>query len=117
MSIEFKKLRLKSGKTQQDLVDALGLSRRTIYNYDKGGKIPDSKLPVIIKYFEDNIPSEKKTKNKLSKREALDIIQKVLTHKEELMEYEDFAIFINSIKSEERYLTLKEALKNKLDSI
>ncbi len=40
-------LRKKSNLTQKDLADMLGVAPNTVYNYEKGGKIPESKIAIL----------------------------------------------------------------------
>lgn len=44
---EFKKHRKSLGLSQQALADKIGVDRRTIINYEKGGKIPESIVKLI----------------------------------------------------------------------
>lgn len=54
--LDIKKKRKKLGYTQQDLADLIGVSKNTIVNYEKGMKIPDSKIPILSKIlYNENI--------------------------------------------------------------
>lgn len=44
---EIKALRAKLGLTQEELAKQLGVTVRTIANWESGGKIPDSKIGAI----------------------------------------------------------------------
>jgi transcriptional regulator with XRE-family HTH domain len=114
---DLKVLRKKFGLSQEELGELVGLSKNTIYNYENSGVIPKSKIPILEKVFKeyDRKPSSE-TKN-LSEKEALDVIEKILLHEDELMKYENFYLWVKSLRTDERNKTLKEVLKNRLDSI
>lgn len=59
-SLDIKKNRKNLNLTQQELADLLGVSKNTVVNYEKGGKIPDSKIPLLNKILsnQNNIVSE-----------------------------------------------------------
>jgi DNA-binding XRE family transcriptional regulator len=46
-SLEVLKIREEFGLTQQKFADFLGVDRRTIVNWEKGNKIPDSKIKLL----------------------------------------------------------------------
>jgi len=48
--IDVKKIRERLGLTQEEFADLIGVSRNTIANYEKGGKIPASKRAILSKY-------------------------------------------------------------------
>ena len=55
---KFKAARMRAGLSQEKLSDILGVSKRTIINYEGGGTLPPSdKLPTIAKYFGVTIDS------------------------------------------------------------
>ncbi len=55
---KFKAARMQAGISQEKLSAELGLSKRTIINYENGQTLPPSdKLPVIAKYFGVSIES------------------------------------------------------------
>ncbi len=49
--IELKKKRKDIGLTRVALAKLLGVSKTTIYNYENGGKIPDTKIPLFNEVF------------------------------------------------------------------
>jgi len=53
-NLEIKKRRKELGFTQQELADLIGVSKNTIVNYEKGLKIPDSKIPLLNKTLFEN---------------------------------------------------------------
>ncbi|CAL2114147.1 Helix-turn-helix protein [Tenacibaculum sp. 190130A14a] len=120
---DLKVLRKKFGLSQEELGGLVGLSKNTIYNYENSGVVPKSKVPVFKKLFRENNIGNLSNKEvditeigELSEKEALEIIEKVLLHEQELMQYEGFYLWVKSLRADERNKTLKEVLKNKLDS-
>lgn len=64
---EIIKYRTDNDLTQQQLGDLIGVSRNTVYNYEKGYVIPDSKLKIlegILRSDNPNIGKERFTTNK-----------------------------------------------------
>ena len=58
---KIKDYRLKNSLTQERLAEILGISKRTIINYEKGEKIPETKSAIFHKLFaEDHIIVTKK---------------------------------------------------------
>lgn len=49
--IDIKKNRKKLNLTQAELAIMIGVSENTIYNYEKGTKIPQSKIAILSKVF------------------------------------------------------------------
>ncbi|MGG8497937.1 helix-turn-helix domain-containing protein [Tenacibaculum sp. TC6] len=112
---ELKQNRKKLNLSQEELGKKLGLSKNTIYNYENGGVIPKSKLPVLINFFKQNTLTVSDTQGQLSEKDALKVIETIYLHEEELMKYENFAIWVASKRAEEKNETLKKLLKNKLE--
>lgn len=55
---KFKAARMQAGISQEKLSAELGISKRTIINYESGKYLPPSdKLPIIAKYFDVTIES------------------------------------------------------------
>jgi transcriptional regulator with XRE-family HTH domain len=48
----FKRKRIEHHLTQEELGVLIGISRNTVANYEKQGKIPASRLPIIHRVFE-----------------------------------------------------------------
>ena len=46
-SIDVKKIREEFSQTQQAFADFLGIDRRTVVNWEKGSKIPESKVKLL----------------------------------------------------------------------
>lgn len=57
-NLEIKKQRKLLSLTQQELADLIGVSKNTIVNYEKGLKIPDSKIPILTKALYTNVNIE-----------------------------------------------------------
>ncbi len=118
-ALELKENRRKLKLSQEELGDKLGLSKNTIYNYENGGVIPKSKVKILTRFFEENlnIGISKNNKNKISKDFALQIIDALYLHSDELMSYENFALWVESIKAEERNDVLKNILRKRLGEL
>lgn len=58
-SLDIKKIREIHGFTQEDLVDKMGMSLRTIQNWESGTKIPKSKH-AILRLLLDDVPKSEK---------------------------------------------------------
>jgi len=52
--LQVKKIRENLGLNQEDFGKLLGVSKNTILNYEKGGKIPESKIPILEKFMNEN---------------------------------------------------------------
>lgn len=64
-NLEIKQKRKELGLTQQNLADLIGVSKNTIVNYEKGLKIPDSKLPILNKVLIENTNIETNKNNNI----------------------------------------------------
>ena len=110
---EFRKA---NGLTQSELAKQLGVSVRTIQNYECGGKIPSTKLET----FENLLNSDKKGKeikmirmddhmerkfDGISKNE---IALYIIHYKDEFMENNLFTLFIDKISHERALQIIKE---------
>jgi len=56
--IDVKKIREKLGVSQEKFGEMLGVHYKTIQNYEKGGAIPDSKIPMFQKLLKGNEKQE-----------------------------------------------------------
>ncbi|WP_262892121.1 XRE family transcriptional regulator [Aegicerativicinus sediminis] len=56
---EIKRKRESLGLTQEEMGKLIGMSKNTIYNYENGGKIPSTKIPILVKFFNDRIEQGK----------------------------------------------------------
>ena len=61
--LEIKELREKLGITQEKLGLLIGVSRNTIINYEKGGKIPDSKREILSNILTNNAQNNTQENN------------------------------------------------------
>ena len=113
LKLNRKKLKL----SQEELGKKLGLSKNTIYNYENGGVIPKSKTSILVSFFKQEIILPEKENSLLTEEDALKVIEAIYLHEKELMKYDNFVLWVESIKAEERNNTLKRLLKQKLDSI
>lgn len=52
---EIVKYRETKGLSQEALAKILGVSKNTIYNYERGEKIPDSKIQILYKTINDAV--------------------------------------------------------------
>ena len=52
---EIVKYRKSKGLSQEDLASILGVSKNTVYNYERGEKIPDSKIQILYKTINDTV--------------------------------------------------------------
>lgn len=41
------------GLSQKGLAELLGVGKNTIWNYENGGKIPESKLKILVRKLKD----------------------------------------------------------------
>ncbi|MGG6230943.1 helix-turn-helix domain-containing protein [Tenacibaculum sp. SDUM215027] len=114
---DLKVLRKKLGLSQEELGELVGLSKNTIYNYENSGVVPKSKIPIFKKIFKENNVDSNSELRSISEKEALDVIEKILLHEKELMKYENFYLWVKSLRTDERNKTLKEVLKNRLDNL
>jgi len=109
-SLEIKRLREKLGYTQEQLGFLIGVSRNTIINYEKGGKIPPAKSkllhnvlienaqnttfvnepPTIYETPMDKKIAENEEKIKEAKAEITKWEQKILERPENKKEYEAY---------------------------
>ncbi len=115
--LDLKVLRKKAGLSQEELGKEVGLSKNTIYNYENSGQIPASKIIIFENFFKKKKSSISEYNEKLTEEEAQDIIQKLYFYEKELMKYENFILWKKTIQAEERNKTLKDILKNRLDTI
>jgi len=56
--IDIKLLREKLNQTQEEFGNLIGVSGRTIINYEKGNKIPESKTEILLNLWNKHMKSE-----------------------------------------------------------
>ena len=54
------KVRGKLGLNQEDFGKLIGVSKNTVYNYENGTKIPESKIPILEQFLKNNKIQTKK---------------------------------------------------------
>lgn len=116
-ALELKNNRKKMKLSQEELGVKLGLSKNTIYNYENGAVIPKSKIPILVDFFSKNTGDKNISITEITEEEALKAIEMLYLHEDSLMKYENFALWVESKKAEERNSVLKELLKKKLDGM
>ncbi len=62
-SSEIKKKREAMGLSQKELAALIGVGKNTIYNYESGGKIPESKISILESVLSPNYRQNKNTQN------------------------------------------------------
>lgn len=118
-SIDLKKIREDLGLTQQGFASYVGVDRRTIVNWESGGKIPNSRIKMLellkegAKTFSIEEKSPAKSENKSSNdltREILELKDHIDTLKKFLDEKSTISEFykVENLKLKEEI----EALKN-----
>lgn len=88
-ALELKEKRKKKGLTQQQLADLIGVSLKTIANYEKGEVIPASKNAILLKVLnseEVNEPAENYFIKSKNCEEKLLILEKELGYKNEIIQ-------------------------------
>lgn len=55
--LEIKEKREKLGLTQEELAKSIGVSKNTVFNYEKGKVIPDSKIELLEKILNSTNPN------------------------------------------------------------
>ena len=48
------RLRKSMNLTQEEFGDLIGVSKNTVYNYENGAKIPDTKIPILVKLAKES---------------------------------------------------------------
>lgn len=123
-NLELKNRRKEIGLTQQELADLLGVSKNTIVNYEKGLKIPESKIPLLIKtlYENNNIYKDEKVNIVNEPQEEYQKItgfdKKIIETIDKITAKQDELIKTNS--NSEKYKTILDTIelyKEKLEII
>lgn len=111
--IEYRK---RKGLTQSQLADEIGITIRTIQNYESGTTIPMSKLKLFATLLEseqtqkelEKMELDKTTKSKFRDITLDEISMFVIHHKNELMKNALFILFIDKIAHERALKIIKE---------
>jgi DNA-binding XRE family transcriptional regulator len=64
-SLELKELRKKQGLTQQQLANLIGVSLKTVQNYEKGEVIPETKHEILRNVLNPMVINEPNTEYKI----------------------------------------------------
>ena len=106
---ELKNKREALGLSQKELAALLGVGKNTIYNYESGTKIPDSRIPILEKVLNKEIKEEiTENKEKSPNDRFEDIVAKKVM---ELME-----VRLNSIAIEFQEIFEMELAKQSMRS-
>lgn len=115
-ALEIKKKRKELGLTQADLAKSLGVSLRTISNYEKGEVIPETKQGLLHAILSNNSINEPET-----------LYKKLTPYNQRTVEVEDKIREIDNIinlaketddkKTEAHYLELKKLLQKQIQLI
>jgi transcriptional regulator with XRE-family HTH domain len=130
--LKYKRKQLKL--TQDELAKLLGVSKNTVFNWEKGKRIPESKTFILeqvlnnnkqpaafdiklsdeerIQLFFNEIESEVLLEELLKKFHPLEIINFIHKHREKFMEYEEFAMLMSNVERDREIEDLKEQIKN-----
>ncbi len=117
---DIKEFRKKHNLTQEKLAEMIGVSWRTIQNYESGYTIPKSKnalLRVVFDEFNKSKSNEALNNKEWNEDLAHKIIEALYLHLDNLRKYENFVIWENSIRADERNKIAKEELKKRLDKL
>lgn len=117
--LEIKENRKKLGLTQEELGKKLGVSKRTIINYEKGEIIPDTKLDILSSIF-DSLKKEQNSKSLfIGKNKDIsikDFVDVFFKYKEDIENDERMKEYKNSIEKDAiikyQHLLLTETKKN-----
>ena len=117
--LNIKSEREKRNLTQQEFADLLGVTRKTIANYEAGGKIPSSKKVLFQEILDNNSSNElKKGLNMLGKKNGIsvdDFVDVFFLYKEEILKNERFISFLDGLKKdaiiEYQHFLIKESKK------
>ena len=97
--IELKENRIKHGLTQEKLAELIGVSKRTVINYEHGEVIPATKSEILHRVFEMNEgvkPTNEEVKDDEFTALIIDKLFKSDIFKEKLLDYiKDNAPIIN----------------------
>jgi DNA-binding transcriptional regulator YiaG len=116
-SIDVKKIRLEFELTQQGFANFIGVDRRTVVNWEKGNKIPDSKVKLFELLMEgkrnatESVPQEAESKPIPS----ADLNREILELKDHIKTLKDFLEEKNKLA--DMYRSENAMLKEKLDRL
>ncbi len=124
---EIKRRRKELGYTQETLAKRLGVSLRTVVNYENGAKIPESKYVLLHEMLgtASNDPTSQDTfsmrppfsSKKISKREIYRTVKNLLLHEDQLMSNEMFVAWKENIRLKAENTLLTQLAETKLDKV
>lgn len=120
IEIDVHKIRKTLKLTQQEFADRIGVDRRTIINYEQGGKIPKSKLHLFEAFISDNntpVVTYKNSQNTVNSENLENIIKSLKEHivtlKELVIEKDKLLVIIKNKNQllKDKILLLEEKYK------
>ncbi len=131
-SEELKYKRKQLGLTQGDLARLLGVSKNTVFNWEKGKRIPDSKTDILERVLSKNertisfdanmsereriqllfneIESEVLLEEMLKKFHPVEIINFIHKNRDKFIHHEEFAMLMGNIERDLEIKSLKEQI-------
>ncbi|WP_340074305.1 helix-turn-helix transcriptional regulator [Leptobacterium sp. I13] len=99
-SLTIKKYREENGLTQMQLAEKLGVSFRTVQNYESGHPIPKSKLVLFRSLFKNGHMDHHKDTSEIDQKfkgiSFDEIAMYCMAHDEELMKNKTFSTYIEN---------------------
>lgn len=113
-NLDLKKIRKNNNLTQSGLAEKLGISTRTVQNWEAGDAIPESKKLLIQSFFmnEENSLNEESAEYHTLQKRAVAIIDDW----DNLMKVKVFNMFIKTIKQDGAIQILKDLQKDQDNS-
>ena len=113
--LDIKKEREKRGLTQEDFASLLGVSRKTIVNYESGGNIPDTKEKIFKRILSKSTQTDTlktpEVKSDIENRvSSLEDKMEMMRERMKMM-YDQLLFFQNS------WLSEKSANKDDMDKL
>lgn len=108
-SIEIREKRLELGLTQEELATKLGMSARSIINYEKGGVIPKTKNEMLEEFFNNSKKNNESLEDIIYNRiedkfkERLDLIEQT----QQLLQ-EDFVRVFKIVMNKDKTLSTEK---------
>lgn len=112
---EIKRFRKSKGLTQEQLAKIIGVSKRTILNYEKGEMIPKTKINILKEIIYKSSDSEIKnaaSTSDISEIEIIKAIDYLLKNNDVFMKNQVFRTYI---KSRAMQIKTDEEIKAKID--
>ena len=77
-AIQLKKMRKNSGFTQQELANLIGVSLKTIQNYESGEVIPETKHEILHRVLSKTILNDPQSNYEITQKEHFEKVEKLL---------------------------------------